>query len=98
MADKPAGGERYLVGGRRTGGRVADRADAGGCGVKARLNFNLKFNPRSAAVKPAVKFRGPTTGCTLTRRGPGWNITRTLRTTRAADGAAVTAGRSRAAG
>jgi len=69
------------------------------------LNFNLKFSLRLAVVvKPAVKprtfetFRGPTTGCTLTRRGPGRNITRTLRTPRMADKAAAKADRTRAAG
>ena len=68
------------------------------------MNFNLKFSLRLAAVKPAVKprtfetFRGPTTGCTLTRCGPGRNITRTLRTPRTADKTAVKADRPRAAG
>jgi len=77
----PLGGPRATggraVGGLQTGGMLADAA------VKARLNFNLKFNLRSAAVKPAVKpraFRRPTTGCTLARRGPRRNITRTRRT------------------
>jgi len=65
---RPAGGR--AAGGSQAGRTLADAA------VKAKLNFNLKFNLRSAAVKLVVKprtfeaFRGPTTGCTLTRRGP----------------------------
>ena len=99
MADatwRPAGGR--AAGGSQAGRTLADAA------VKARLNFNLKFNLRSAAVKLAVKprtfetFRGPTTGCTPTRRGPGRNITWTLRTPRTADKTAVKADRPRAAG
>ena len=92
--------------GGQTRGRQAPLGGRGGqtCGqraFKARLNFNLKFDLRLAAVKPAVKlrtFRGPTTGCTPTRRGPGRNITWTLRTPRTADKAAVEADRPRAAG
>ena len=64
MADttwRPAGGR--AAGGSQAGRTLADAA------VKAKLNFNLKFNLRSAAVKPRA-FRGPAE-CTLARAGPG---------------------------